>query len=181
MFQWRLTRSRHLASCAACGATILFGGVRDGRSRFCSAKCKAKGSLQIAVASVPDALVSSRVWMIREGRCPECRGPGPVELRCSHRVWSGLIVVMHSTRPHVCCGRCATRARWRDAGFSFVLGWWSLWGLILTPLQIYRNIRDIVRSNDPSRTTPQLDLLVRAQLANDLQAGRLVWPPMPPR
>jgi hypothetical protein len=170
-----------MASCAACGTTILFGGVRDGESRFCNAKCKAEGSLRLAIEEVPDALVSSRVWVIREGRCPECRGVGPVDLHCSYRVWSGLIIVMHSTRPHICCRRCGTRAQWRDAAFSFVLGWWSLWGVIWTPLQLYRNMRGILRSDGPSETTPQLELLVRAQLADDLRTHRLVWPPMPPR
>lgn len=170
-----------MASCAACGTTILFGGVRDGESRFCNARCRTEGSLRVALERVPDALVSSRVWMIREGRCPECREASPVDLHWSYRVWSGLIVVMHSTRPHLCCRRCGRREQWRDAAFSFVLGWWSLWGLLWTPLQVYRNIRDIRRSEVPSETSLQLELLVRAQLADDLATHRLVWPPMPPR
>jgi hypothetical protein len=56
-----------------------------------------------------------------------------------------------------------------------------VWGLIWTPVQLYRNIRDILRSEDLSKNTPQLELLVRAQLADDLRTHRLIWPPSSPR
>jgi hypothetical protein len=155
-----------MANCAACGTTILFGGSRQGDLRFCNDKCRAAGVVRVAAASVPDAVVAPRVWEIRNGRCPVCSGPGPVDIHLSYRVWSGLVVTTHSTRPNLCCARCATRARVKDALFSLAFGWWGFpWGLIWTPIQIGKNVMAIVRAEDAATPSQTLVEVVRLQMA----------------
>jgi hypothetical protein len=58
------------------------------------------------------------------------------------------------------------------------LGWWGFpWGLIMTPVQIGKNIFGIVKSPDDSKPSEKLENLVRANIASqmlkDQQASRL--------
>jgi len=155
-----------MANCAACGTTIVFGGKHHGDLRFCNDKCLTAGAVLAAAASVPEAAVAPRVWEIRNGRCPSCSGPGPVDIHLSYRVWSGLVLTSYRTRQHLCCSRCATRARIKDALFSLAFGWWGIpWGLIWTPVQIFRNVMAIVRSEDAATPSPALVEVVRLQIA----------------
>jgi hypothetical protein len=170
-----------MAACATCGTTILFGGKSDGARRFCSDKCLAGGTLLQAADAVPDAIVNARVWEIYNGRCPKCSGPGPVNVHPSYRVWSGLIVTSYTTRSNLCCRSCATRARLQDAGFSLALGWWGFpWGLIWTPVQIFRNVAAILRAEE-SGPSPQLANAVRLQLAVNGAAQGASPVPLAPR
>ena len=115
---------------------------------------------------VPQSWVTARVWEIYTGRCPECSGPGPIDVHRSFRVWSVLIFTSPTTQLNVCCAACATRIRWKDMRFSLLCGWWGFpWGPISTPAQVVRNVLAIVRVEE-KRSTPSedLDLLVRLQL-----------------
>ena len=155
-----------MASCAACGQTIVFGGKTAGERRFCSDKCVAAGSFLSVADALPDSLVAARVWEVHNGRCPTCTGPGPVDVHRSYRVWSGLIVTSHSMRLNVGCRRCGNRARLKDAGFSLLLGWWGFpWGLIWTPIQVVRNVSALMRSEDATTPSAELTQIVRVQMA----------------
>jgi hypothetical protein len=71
----------------------------------------------------------------------------------------------------VSCRNCAVKARLSDAAFSLVLGWWGFpWGLILTPIQVSRNVIGMWRDPDPQRPSPLLERAVRVHLAQQLQA-----------
>ena len=155
-----------MTTCAACNQTILFGGHREGDLRFCNAKCAAKGAILKDATLIPDSAVSPRIWEIRNGRCPACSGPGPVDLHKSYRVWSGLIMTSYSTRHNICCAGCARRARMKDALFSLAFGWWGFpWGLIWTPIQVIRNLAALMRAEDSTVPSPELVSIVRLQLA----------------
>lgn len=155
-----------MATCAACNQLILFGGLENGGLQFCSSKCIEAGSILTQAASIPESAVTPRVWEIRNGRCPTCSGPGPIDLHQSYRIWSGLIMTSYRTRQNLCCHRCANRARVKDAGFSLLFGWWGFpWGLIWTPIQVVRNIVAIVRSEESAVPSPELSQMVRLQLA----------------
>jgi hypothetical protein len=58
--------------------------------------------------------------------------------------------------------------------FSLVLGWWGFpWGIILTPVQIGRNIAGMCGGPDSSRPSAALRKLVQVNLgAQLLQASR---------
>jgi hypothetical protein len=71
----------------------------------------------------------------------------------------------------VCCRGCATKRQLGDAAFSLLLGWWGVpWGLLITPLQIARNIGGLMSRPDPSMATPQLEKLVKLSLAQRIVA-----------
>lgn len=93
-----------MAACAACSTTILFGGVRDGRS-------------------------------------------------------------------------CARKRQAGDALFSLVLGWWGFpWGLIMTPVQIGRNVVGMFRNVDSTGPSENLEravgMALASQWARDRQSQR---------
>jgi hypothetical protein len=162
-----------MTTCARCGELILFGGKRDGDSRYCKDRClHAARSFRLA-AQLPDSVVTARVWEVYYGQCPKCAGPGPVDVHLSYRVWSALIMSSFSTRPHVCCRRCGQKARVKDAGFSLVFGWWGIpWGLPGTPVQVVRNLLAILRQEDSAQPSRQLFNLVSIQLAEQMLEKR---------
>jgi len=171
-----------MSACATCGRTILFGGERESGRRFCNAKCRKRGAVLKAADAVPEAAVNARVWEIVNGQCPVCSGPGPVNLHKGYRVWSGLFITSRSTRLHICCRSCATRARLKDAAYSLLLGWWGFpWGLIYTPIQIGRNLVAISRAEDGG-PAPELAQFVRGQLAAQSALSAMQAPSfVPPR
>jgi hypothetical protein len=56
-------------------------------------------------------------------------------------------------------------------GFSLLFGWWGIpSGLILTPVQITRNLMGVFSPPDPRRPSPKLEKLVRLNLARQILA-----------
>ncbi|MBX6316663.1 MAG: hypothetical protein IRY99_27680, partial [Isosphaeraceae bacterium] len=140
-----------MASCDYCGTTLLFGGVRDGDLRFCNEKCHQQGFLLAVADQVPGDVLSEYVRQAHEGPCPKCNGPGPIDVHTSYTVWSALVLTSWRSRPEVCCQACGTKSQIGAAVSSAVLGWWGFpWGLILTPIQILRNLGGLLSSPDPA-------------------------------
>ncbi len=155
-----------MASCAYCNTTILFGAKRQGELRFCNAKCQAAGALSAVAAQLPQFEVERTLMRVHGGTCPECDGSGPVDVHTSYRVWSALLVTNWSSRPAVCCRGCGVKRKLLDSVFSFSLGWWGFpWGLLVTPVQVVRNIAGLFFAPDPSRPSPALEKLLRLRLA----------------
>ncbi len=166
-------RKSKMASCAYCNTSILFGGKRLGDLRFCNAECQQRGGLAIVASEIPDSEVSRYVMQVHNGSCPLCNGQGPVDVHTSYRVWSALVLTQWSSRPSICCRSCGIKKTLGDTAFSAVLGWWGLpWGLLMTPVQIIRNVFSLVRGPDPTTPTPALHRLVRLRLALSLAAQR---------
>jgi hypothetical protein len=158
-----------MASCAYCRTTILFGGKRAGDLRYCSDKCLTLGGAARTALQIPPEILQQHVWAVHQGNCPSCGGRGPIDVHMSYRVWSALIITQWSSRPTVSCQACGTKVRLKDAGFCLLLGWWGFpWGLLLTPVQIGRNLVAIFSSRDPSKPSPELNNLVAAQLAKQM-------------
>ena len=162
-----------MASCGACGSTILFGGKRDANGRFCNAKCQARGAQLAQVSQLPDALVREQLWKTHQGSCPKCGGPGPVDVYASHTVWSAVLLTSWKTRSQISCRACGRKSQWTAVAFSTVLGWWGFpFGLIITPIQIGRNLVGIGRSADASTPSPELEKAVRRILVAQAVASR---------
>ena len=90
-----------------------------------------------------------------------------------HSVWSALVLTRWSSKPAICCQSCGTKSRLGGAASSMVLGWWGFpWGLILTPVQVSRNVIGMWRDPEPQRPSPMLERAVRVHLAQQLQAQR---------
>ena len=91
------------------------------------------------------------------GQYAKCSGSGPVDVHLSHRARSALVVTQWSSHPLVACVKCGTKAQLRNAGVTLLLGWWGLpWGLIMTPVQIGKNIYAVVTKPDPRQPTAAL-------------------------
>jgi len=164
-----------MARCAFCNTFILIGGPKAGDERFCNNECLRKGEFAKFAGQVPDDLVHRETLKLHGGECPHCAGIGPVDVHTTYRVHSFLVMTQWSSRPAVCCGSCATKRALGDAAYSLFLGWWGIpWGLVMTPVQLVRNVVAMVRRPDPSEPTPALKQMVRMQIAQSAlaQSGR---------
>jgi hypothetical protein len=155
-----------MASCAYCNTTILFGGKRSGELRFCNEKCLQKGSLSLVANQLSPADVASYVGRVHRGSCPQCNGPGPVDVHTSYRVWSALVLTQWASRPLVGCKPCGTKQKLGDTAFSLFLGWWGFpWGILMTPVQLGRNMFALFKAPDPTSPSQALEKILRLQLA----------------
>ena len=163
-----------MASCDYCGTTILFGGQLSGAYRFCNQQCASKGALVQVANKVPSDVVQQQMWSLRQAPCPVCKGPGPVDVHTSYRVYSVLIMTSWRNQPRLSCRSCGGKAKVGDALVSLVAGWWGFpWGLIMTPIQFGRNVVGIMGS-DTGGPSPQLEKMVRTMIAAAMvqRAGR---------
>lgn len=160
-----------MASCAYCNTAILFGGTKQGDLRYCNAECQQQGMLVGVADQIPKKDVDRIVMQVHSGACPRCNGPGPVDVHTSYRVWSAVALTSWSSRPAICCRSCAVKKTLGDTAFCAVLGWWGFpFGLLVTPVQIGRNLFALVKGQEPTSPTPALDKMVRLQLASSLVA-----------
>jgi hypothetical protein len=74
-----------LPKCANCEA-VIFGGLRVGELRFCYERCYYQRSFPEELSA---SSVNQRAMRLRNGLCPSCGGPGPLDL-CANRNWPRL-------------------------------------------------------------------------------------------
>lgn len=136
--------------------------------RFCSKECHKKGASFCAlVRQVPKSLVDEQVGEIHRGLCPICHGRGPIDVHMAHRIYSALIWSSWRSIPNICCRACGIKSQFRNIIFSLILGWWGLpWGVIMTPVQISRNIFGMMRSSAEMKPSANLENLVRRTIAS---------------
>ena len=130
-----------MARCAYCNSLLLFGGRKVGTYTFCNAKCQ-QGAHYLAIAQqIPEQTLLQAIQQLDQSGCPKCKGAGPVEVHTSHMVWSALVLTSWSSQPAVSCRSCGVKSQVGKAALSAVVGWWGFpWGLIMTPVQIGRNV-----------------------------------------
>lgn len=152
-----------MASCNACGTTIIFGGKTIGGQRFCNDTCARNGPILFRAAQLSDSDVRVLALRIHGGKCPKCSGSGPVDVRTSHQVWSAIFFTRWKSTQHISCRRCGIKSQAGDLIISAVAGWWGFpWGLLMTPIQVARNILGMALA--PTPTLPSPKLLQRARL-----------------
>ena len=145
-----------MATCAYCGETIVFGGVKAGDLRFCNGKCLDKARVLAASAPVPDEAVADLAHRIHSGPCPRCQGPGPVDVHMAYWVWSALAFTRWGNRQQVSCRSCAARSQAGRLALSAVFGWWGFpHGLIMTPVQVGRTAMAHRLAAQPVRAVSQ--------------------------
>lgn len=157
-----------MASCDFCGTSILFGGVKQRNLRFCNAKCAGSADMVQASLKIPEAEIERAVREVHQGDCPKCGGRGPVDLHTSHRVYSALAWTSWSSHPAICCRSCGIKNQLKHSVFSMLLGWWGFpFGLLITPVQIGRNLAGIIGlgAPDPDTPSPALGQTIRLTLA----------------
>jgi DNA-directed RNA polymerase subunit RPC12/RpoP len=161
-----------MAQCDYCGATILFGGVKENGLRFCNQQCQQQGIVLAGVGDiaekVPQDLLIEHVNEIHQGLCPRCGSRGPVDLHTSYTIWSALVVTSWQSKPQICCRHCGIKSKLGGAVFSSIFGWWAFPGGFFTPFQILRNLGGIFLSPDPSVPSEKMQNFIRINLAVQL-------------
>ena len=159
-----------MASCGYCETLILFGGVTAEGQRFCNQKCYQSARILSVSNQIPNHILEQHVEETWRGNCPKCGGPGPVDVHLSHQVWSALFLTQWSSKMHVSCHSCGVKRQLGAAAFSFFFGWWGFpWGLVLTPVQITRNVIGVARGSH-LQPSAQLRKLARVNLGAKLLA-----------
>ena len=152
-------------TCSYCGTTIIMGGVRSGTERYCNNKCASNGHVLKVAGTLPPDLIDRQVQELYHGNCPKCNGTGPIDIHKTHRVWSALLVTRWTSASQLCCRSCATKNQAGAIAFCLLLGWWGFpWGLILTPVQVGRNIFEIYDRRSDGQASDGLRRLVRVHL-----------------
>lgn len=174
-----------MAKCGYCGSSIIMGGVSAGGQRFCNKKCHQNAYVLSVTKNVPADVLDRQVEEVWRGNCPKCRSLGPVDLHHVHEVWSILVLTRWTTKAQVSCRSCAVKRQLGGTAFSFFFGWWGFpWGLILTPVQITRNIIGMCGGPDSSRPSDDLKRMVLVNLglkmAAQQKAAAKTPPPLPP-
>lgn len=161
-----------MARCAQCGATILFGGVWENNQRFCNDNCREQSQLINVAMQVSDEDISENVWSVHGGPCPNCGGPGPVDVHTSYLVISIIVITSSRSRPQVSCRSCGIKAKLGGALLSGLFGWWGIpWGIMFTPFYITRNLVSIFLPPDPTHPSAKLEQLVRLNIGKQIQDG----------
>lgn len=158
-----------MAKCDYCDSTIIFGGKRDANGRFCNQKCQARGTLLAVSRQIPEPTVQERVWKEHQALCPRCSGAGPIDVHVNHKIWSVVFLTSWNSSPRICCRSCGLKGQIGGTVFSLLFGWWGIpHGIILTPIQIFRNLIGIVHPPDPAKPSAQFEKILRMNLATEL-------------
>lgn len=152
-----------MATCSSCNSFILFGGEKFEAHRFCNKKCLVDGRLLIEASKVNIFDIDVLANKIHKDVCPMCKKNHGVEAHKSYSVASFVFYTRHQTSKHICCRSCALKKQSLDFTGSLLLGWWGFpWGIIMTPIQLIRNI--IAMTFPPKFDTPSDDLQISARL-----------------
>jgi hypothetical protein len=80
-----------------------------------------------------------------------------------------LVMTRWTTKSQITCRSCATKRQLGGSLFSLVFGWWGFpWGLILTPVQIGRNIAGMSRGPNSSQPSEALRKAIKVNLGMQL-------------
>jgi hypothetical protein len=158
-----------MASCATCGNSILWGGVRQNGKRYCGQKCCSNDELGRLAARIPEQAVKLAAKQIRNGPCPVCsRRGGGIELRKSYTAISYVIMTSWGSYPIISCSSCHRRKVLGDFILTLLFGWWGFpWGMIMTPVQLFRNISAFSTDTNTSEPSQELCSAVRAMMAQN--------------
>lgn len=158
-----------MANCSYCSTRIWFGGKTDGGAQYCSDSCLNRGRLMKLADHVDPQTMADQVQRLRNGRCPTCDGPGPIDVHKAYKVYSALVFTSWKTDVKVCCNACARRAQWKALASSGLLGWWGFpWGLLVTPMQVGRNIAALAKRTDPATPSPEFGRFAKLVIAQHL-------------
>ncbi len=179
MIRVRNGEARFMANCAYCNSFILFGGSKDGPRTYCNTKCH-QGAYYLSIAQqIPENTINEAIMHLNFTGCPACKGSGPVDVHTSHLVWSALILTSWSSTPKVSCRKCGVKGQLGKAAASLVVGWWGFpWGLIMTPVQVCRNISGILAP--PVHPSPQLKKMIGLSMAAQMVAEQQQRAQTPP-
>ena len=132
--------------------------VTEDDLRFCNDKCHEKGFLVRVANQVPTELLVETAAEVHRGPCPVCGDAAVVDVHKVHKIWSILILTSWNSEQIVCCRSCGVKKQLGALAGASLVGWWGFpWGLIMTPVQIVRNLKGLI--SPPSEAQPSDDLI----------------------
>lgn len=136
----------------------------------------------MASRCVPAEVLEKVTKDVHEGECPRCHGRGPVDIHTSHSVWSALLLTSWKSKPLICCRPCGVKNQVFSGLGSAVFGWWGFpWGIVMTPVQIARNIHAVLTPPDAAKPSEALKKHVAMALGAQLVKAQQTPPPIPPQ
>ena len=160
-----------MAKCNTCGSFILWGGITHGAVKYCSNKCVQTAATEVLGQTVAEDQLEALVNEVRNGPCPQCKGPGPVDIHTSHSVMSFVVMTRWKSTPRMSCQRCGQREQLKSLGISMIAGWWGFpWGIIFTPLQVSRNLNALASPAGRNGPSEELRKALRTVLAKRVVA-----------
>lgn len=120
-------------------------------------------------------MVRQKVNQLYMSHCLKCDGPGPNDVHTSYPAISAIIITSCTSHPEISCRFCASKKQLTSTILSLILGWWGFpFGILLTPVQMTRNIAGIFRRPSPLMPSDKLTHMVRLNLAAEAaEQGKL--------
>jgi len=154
--------------CDFCRKSTLAPLHNEGQ-KFCSSDCLRQARLlERAILLAPD-LVAEHAESMRRRPCPRCKSRlSMLEMRPAFHIVSAFFICSRHADHEFLCRRCGIRRNVFASIVDFFLGWWSLPGLFVTPIFIYRNIREAYRDRFDAKPSRQLVYRAMLELAESL-------------
>jgi hypothetical protein len=169
-----------MATCAACGQTVVFGGRKVDGSRYCNDACASAGQLIQQAREIPEEVIWEHALRLQNGPCPRCARDARVDLRESQWVWSAVFFTRAGTEQFLGCESCGRRRLVVNTLTSLLFGWWGFpLGLIETPVQVIQNVAALRRRPMDGPPSEYFLEFVRLMLARESMAGLPDVPPEP--
>jgi hypothetical protein len=94
-----------------------------------------------------------------------------VDVHKFHQVYSMLVLTRWTSNQQLSCRSCGTKRQLGALFISLVFGWWGIpWGLVLTPVQVTRNIIGMASGPDSSKPSPELRRVVQIHMGSQIMA-----------
>lgn len=129
-----------MAKCTNCNSTILLGGKKLSKYTFCDDGCMAKFKIGLVDQYMSPVEVDKAVDEIYSGKCPSCRGDGPVDLYSSNKVTGMIVAYTAATETAVCCVSCGRKMKLKAALHCAFLGWWGVKAAIHNIIYLPKNL-----------------------------------------
>lgn len=154
--------------CAHCSTHVVFGGRQEEGLRFCSKHCAQYAPLIRIGQQFKDAEVAQYLGKLHRGPCPQCSGPGPVDVHKSYWVWSLAIYTSVTHKSLTACGRCGFWHKLKGTLFTLVFGWWAIpFGWFVTLIRSAQNLWSLLSPPDPTAPSEALRDQARLRMAAD--------------
>jgi hypothetical protein len=154
-----------MKKCSHCSKRIAFGGESLGTEAYCNKRCLKAGLLAAADFYLTEDIIQSQIDTVHKGPCPKCQGEGPNDLQSHYLIWSIILLTSHKEVSEVCCKSCGIKKKVGGLAFSTLCGWWGFpFGLILTPVQMIRNIGSLFQMPKLNKVSKQLTENIRMHL-----------------
>lgn len=153
-----------MKKCSTCNKRILFGSKKVLTEIYCTSKCQEVGLRNASVGFLSEETLLGRLKSLHQGACPKCNGVGPNDIQTHYSIWSLIYITSHKSVPEVCCKSCGIKKKLGGLFFSLFFGWWGIpFGIILTPIQIIRNIIALFHLPSSDRVSKGLNDYIRKE------------------